>query len=110
MGRAKPSCRRLFKGSYRLTEDELLGFKYMSDGVEQLLLERAVLPLQVKHGYRLYRCGGTLRGGTLRRCGSAFHMVHVTSRSHRRISTGTETMRCSAGFAQRPVEKVCEPI
>jgi hypothetical protein len=39
----------VFEGGYRLAEDKLLRLQHMAEGIEQLAVQRGVLPLQVKH-------------------------------------------------------------
>ena len=51
------------KGGYRLAKDELLRLKHVGDRIQQFLVERTVLALEVQHGHRLGGCGGTPRRG-----------------------------------------------
>jgi hypothetical protein len=42
-----------FESGYRFAEDKLLRIKYMADRVQQFLVQRTVLALQVQHGHGL---------------------------------------------------------
>ena len=57
VGHAQLRSGGLFKGGYRLAKNELLRLKHMPDRVQQFLVERAVLALEVQHGHGLGRCG-----------------------------------------------------
>jgi hypothetical protein len=57
VGHAKLFFGGSLEGGYVLTKDELLRLKHARDGIHQLTVERAVLALQVQHGY-WYRRGG----------------------------------------------------
>ena len=53
----------LLECGYRLAKDELLRLKHMVHRIQQFPVERAVLALEVQHGYRLGGCSGTPRRG-----------------------------------------------
>ena len=52
VGHAQLPGRGLLKGGDRLAENELLRLKHMAERLQQFLLERLVLALQVEHGNR----------------------------------------------------------
>ncbi len=83
MGHTQLFCRSLFKGSYRLAKDELLRLKHMSDGIQQFLVERAVLALEVQHRHRLRGLKGTGRSGR------GFHLTMLPAAPGNLSHTGT---------------------
>ena len=58
MGYTQLAGRGLLNRGYLLPEDELLRLKHVSDCCQQLLLERLVLALKVKHRHGLGGCSG----------------------------------------------------
>ena len=51
----------LLKSGNLLAKDKLLRLKYMAEGLKQLVVERAVLALEVQHGDGLGRYGIILK-------------------------------------------------
>jgi len=53
----------LLKSGYRLAQDELLGFKHLTNGFQKLLLQRSILAFEVQHRNRLGALSGRAMGG-----------------------------------------------
>ena len=113
MAWATPSWRGggLLKGGYRLAQDKLLRLKYMPERLQQLLVERLVLALEVQHGHGLGGLAAGLRGGVR----SVLHTAMSTQPTEQalRISR-TERSKYGPGDAEfaasSGVEKAGKPL
>jgi hypothetical protein len=110
-------CRFLEYG-YRLAQDELLGFKHVTDSFQKLLLQGSVLAFEVQHGNRLGGLSGRAMGG--QRLLHAFILPVVTTRVTRgrrgaskkgRAETAAEwAMKAAKGDKRRNGQELCVPL
>ncbi len=63
MSHAQLPGRGPLKGGYRLAKDELLRLKHLGNRIQEFLMERDVLALEVQHGYGLGGLGGSCMSG-----------------------------------------------
>ncbi len=83
MGHAQMGGCLALKFGYRLTKDKLLRLEYMPEGIQQLLVERLVLALEVQHGDGL-----VCRSRIYRRVGGLSHLTMVSAAGTRSSHVG----------------------